>query len=68
MLGTVSLQQHASLLKSGYLPIGLKKISNSFNEHSSHHSPPVLLFVEVRIWALKKGDNKKKTRWDHGIA
>jgi len=68
LLGSVSLQHEpcfidqqnfGSILDSEtinitYLAIGLKKIDDSFNEHSSHHPPPILLFVEVRIRALKK--------------
>jgi hypothetical protein len=76
VLGSVSLQQEpcfidqqnfgsildSEMMNITYLSIGPKKIGDSFNEHSSHHSPPILLFVEVRIRALKKGDNNQQTR------
>lgn len=43
----------STVMNTEYLSIGMKKVDDSFNEHSSHHSPPILLFVEVRIWALE---------------
>jgi hypothetical protein len=30
---------YSRMMSMAYLSIGLKKISNNFNEHSSHHSP-----------------------------